>query len=287
MERKSYKSQDRVLETEWLQLHLIGMLRSALVAVLVLGIVAVLAASFVPLHKFSAEDNRVAASAVSPVLVELFTSEGCSSCPPADKLLGDLDKAGQLEGVPVIALGEHVDYWDRLGWRDRFSSHDYTDRQQKAVERLGLDSAYTPQMIVDGRIEFVGNDETALRHALSQAAKSAKSADVQLSWNADKLNVAVYETAQHAATVLLAITETNLTTNVERGENSGRVLHHAAVVRKIISLGDLKSSRLESSTAITPDVSWKTQNLKAVVFVQDKGTGAVIGAQSIPFPKRS
>ncbi len=110
----------------------------------------------------------------TPVLVELFTSEGCSSCPPADALLMKLEAGQPIDGVEIIALGEHVDYWDQLGWHDRFSSRQYTQRQNGYGNRFSLQGVYTPQMVVDGTQEFVGNDANRATRAINQAAKSAK-----------------------------------------------------------------------------------------------------------------
>jgi hypothetical protein len=111
----------------------------------------------------------------SPVIVELFTSEGCSSCPAADALLLRLVEQ-PIDGVQTIVLGEHVDYWDRLGWKDRFSSPAFTRRQEVYANRFNLDSAYTPQVVVDGRSELVGSDRTALQRAIQRAHREAHGA---------------------------------------------------------------------------------------------------------------
>src|SRR5919201_965007 len=108
------------------------------------------------------------------VLVELFTSEGCSSCPPADALLRQLDTMPPVNSVGIVVLGEHVDYWDGVGWRDRFSSRQYTDRQSNYARRFSLDSPFTPQMVVDGTQQLVGNNTGALQAALNKAASANK-----------------------------------------------------------------------------------------------------------------
>src|SRR5580698_2109853 len=110
----------------------------------------------------------------TPVLLELFTSEGCSSCPPADRLLQMLDKTQPVQGADLIVLSEHVDYWDRLGWKDRFSSAEYTDRQRQYSNVFHLESIYTPELVIDGRKECVGNDSAAARAAINDALKSPK-----------------------------------------------------------------------------------------------------------------
>ena len=101
-------------------------------------------------------------------VVELFTSEGCSSCPPADKLLADLEKRGNVNGRQILVMSEHVDYWDGLGWKDRFSSSVFTQRQTDYVRKLGLGSPYTPEVVINGQTELIGNDEAALMRGLSE-----------------------------------------------------------------------------------------------------------------------
>src|SRR5688572_1762117 len=110
----------------------------------------------------------------TPVLVELFTSEGCSSCPPADALLISFVQKQPVEGVEIIAIGEHVDYWNHIGWTDRFSSASYSQRQAAYATKFGLGSVYTPQMVVDGAAELVGSERGAALRSIAEAAKRAK-----------------------------------------------------------------------------------------------------------------
>ena len=186
----------------------------------------------------------------TPVVVELFTSEGCSSCPPADALLRALEEQAPAAGIEVIPLGFHVDYWNELGWRDRFSSHDFTQRQVKYVELMKLDGPYTPQAVVDGTFDLVGNQAGDVRQAILQRAKSAK-ANVELKSVApgDVLSVNI-DGAADGADVMLAITESNLSTKVPAGENRGRELHHTGVVRSLKRIGSVKGGSFQADTHI-------------------------------------
>ena len=227
-----------------------------------------------------------------PVVVELFTSEGCSSCPPADEVLSKLDKMQPIQGVEVIALGEHVDYWNKLGWIDPYSSADFSRRQSRYSDAFNQDSVYTPQMIVDGRDEFAGGNMERSRATIAKAAQAPK-ANVQLASSQDsnapnsravRLSVHLTNlprlTAGDTAEVLLAITENNLRSEVSRGENAGRYLRHSAVVRQLTTLGDIGGS--QNSFAAEPTVNldngWQRDNLRAVAFVQERGTRRVLGA---------
>jgi hypothetical protein len=177
-----------------------------------------LAQAIAPLHA----DER-------PTVVELFTSEGCSSCPPADALLAEL--AGRPD---VLALSFHVDYWDRLGWKDPFSSPDATRRQHGYAELLGLATVYTPQIVVDGRWQAVGSDRTEVEQALGSARHNRDDVPVALEVDHGRAQIAMGRGGDGAAATLLLIGfDRRHVTAVVRGENGGRTLSHADVVRSI------------------------------------------------------
>jgi hypothetical protein len=227
----------------------------------------------------------------TPVLVELFTSEGCSSCPPADALLSRLGRTQPVQGADVILLEEHVDYWDRLGWKDPFSSEAATERQTEYGEAFGGNQVYTPQMVVDGRAQFVGNSEGDALRAIRAAIQSAKPA-IQLSWGpGDVLAIKIEPIAQSGAQpdsqgdVYLAVAENRLHSDVKRGENAGRALEHDGVARQLMPLEKSKdfSSGFSSTIALYPANRWNRANLRAVVFVQDRRNHRVLAAATIPF----
>ena len=219
------------------------------------------------------------------VLVELFTSEGCSSCPPADALLARLDQLQPVAGVTVIPLEEHVDYWDRLGWRDPFSSAEVTARQQRYAEVLHVEGPYTPQMVIDGRREFVGNDSKQALGGLANAAHDAKtpvSVTVREK-SSDRISLAVQVNASGSAgDILLAIAETGLASDVARGENAGRNLKHSAVMRRLSAIGRLKVGEAFSAEPIVKLAKdWKTENLRVVVFIQERESGRILGTAEV------
>jgi hypothetical protein len=223
-----------------------------------------------------------AAQTKTPVLVELFTSEGCSSCPPADQLLIQLDQKQPVAGAEVIVLGEHVDYWDQLGWRDRFSSSRFTDRQALYANHFGISGPYTPQMVVNGSTEFVGNDSDKALRAIAQQGKNSKAApQIQLVRDGDRLHVIVTGADRRPQNVLCAITERDLSTRVGNGENRGRELHHTAVVRQLSKIGATRDGRFESDVPLKLSSDWRPENLRAVVFLQNGSVGEVSSAAQI------
>jgi len=217
------------------------------------------------------------------VVVELFTSEGCSSCPPADALLMRLSKA---EDVEVIPLSEHVDYWNHLGWKDPFSAQLFSARQQDYGRMFRLDSVYTPQMVVNGDVQFSGSDRLRAEQEIRKAAQ-APHASVELARSSDetvRMKIDNLPQATRSADIFLAITDTFLQTDVPNGENAGRHLLHTGVVRSLTNVAHLdakKASAYAAEAKINLHPQWRTPNVKVVVFVQDRATRKIVGATSL------
>lgn len=222
--------------------------------------------------------------AATPVIVELFTSEGCSSCPAADRLLSRLPTVfGDIEVVP---LSEHVDYWNHLGWQDRFSAPLYSMRQQDYGRIFRLESVYTPEMVVNGQAEFNGSDEARAQQEIRKAALSPR-ADLEMSMQSkDVVHLKVEHLPQGTrnADVFLVITETNLETQVGGGENGGRRLRHTGVVRSLSSVGHLdtkKAGAFSADAKLNLHADWKIENVKLVLFVQDRSNRKIVGAATL------
>jgi hypothetical protein len=221
-----------------------------------------------------------------PVLVELFTSEGCSSCPPADALLAKLDRSQPVAGAELIVLSEHVDYWNYIGWKDPYSSHIYSDRQNSYAQRFGSDRVYTPQMIVDGSTEFVGSDARSANQAITQALKAPK-IKVRLSdvsaVNANSVKGHVEIEALPASfpdqgEIYLAVAFSHAESSVSGGENAGRRLPHTAVVRKLMKIGTIAPGQsFSQDVEIKAGAGADPRNLRLIAFVQQPGTGRVLG----------
>ncbi len=202
----------------------------------------------------------------SPVLVELFTSEGCSVCPPADKLLAELDPR-------VVVLSEHVDYWDHEGWKDRYSSPQFTQRQESYVRHLGLDGAYTPEMVIDGVAEFNGSDS---RRALAEIAKAPNrpKAAIHLTRSDAGIQIAI-DSPPRTTAVYLAFAENTAVSQVAGGENKGRQLRHVAVVRSLKKIGAVKKGEPFHKLVEVPRDDTAR---RVIVFLQDADNGPVTGA---------
>jgi len=219
---------------------------------------------------------------INPVVVELFTSEGCSSCPPADRLLSGL----RGKDSHVIILEEHVDYWNHIGWKDPFSAAKFSDRQAQYANRFKLDSVYTPEMVVDGRTEFVGSDAARAETAIKGSSGQAK-AKVRLDIANDSANILVDELPEGSgdSDVVLALTEDGLQSHVSAGENSGATLVHNGVVREIKTIGHITPSSNGTFRASIPlrlSSHWRRDKMMAVVFVQGRATGKIAGAAALP-----
>lgn len=247
-----------------------------------LGVLFVIV-SFVAGQSASAADSTEAV----PILVELFTSEGCSSCPPADVLLQRMDEMQPIAGAHLIVLSEHVDYWDHDGWKDPYSSHLFTDRQSAYVGVLGLSTPYTPQMIVDGA-GVLQNNNPQQAEQVFQKAEAAQKVPVRI--NSARVegttppvlqaHIEVGENSEkQRADIYLAVALGHAESQVLRGENSGHHLTHVAVVQSLTRIG-----KLEKGKTFSQDVQVKLKpgtdpaNLRVIAFVQETGPRQVLGA---------
>ena len=233
-------------------------------------------------------NNRAADSAPStPVLVELFTSEGCSSCPPADALLEQMDALQPIPGTQLIVLSEHVDYWNHDGWTDPFSSASLTDRQSAYVRTLGLKTPFTPQFLVDGSEELQAHSNEQVVQFLQKAATAPKVPMRFASLSVDHGSPAIVRgriesdvsSERHKSDVYVAVALDHAESQVSSGENGGRHLSHVAVVTELTKVG-----KLEPGKSFGQDFRIKFKlpgpgptNLRIVAFAQESGPGKVIG----------
>ena len=209
------------------------------------------------------------------VVVELFTSEGCSSCPPADKLIETLEEQDKRQ--PVYILSYHVDYWDRLGWKDRFSDAAFTARQQHYAELLHLTSVYTPQIVVNGRNEFVGSNKAALDNALSASLKDSAKEKLSLHETISNGKIDInYETSVSSnAEIVVNLVERSAQTSVKGGENEGKLLSHVQIVRKQI-VQPLSAKTGKVSVDIPP--GYQSNQWDIIAFIQDVNDGTIVCA---------
>lgn len=222
-----------------------------------------------------------AAPSRTPVLLELFTSEGCSDCPPADRLLETFDRTQPITDADLIVLSEHVDYWNHDGWVDRFSSPQFTARQQDYCERLHVPEVYTPQLVVDGRAQLVGSNGRQAQVAIEEAAHAGKAAIGLSGFVRDGSHVSVHVEAAappRSAELYLALADASDASQVKRGENAGRSLEHVAVVRTLRRVASVKAGE-----AFAGNVSGNlpsgagASGVRAVVFLQERNSGRILG----------
>jgi len=220
-----------------------------------------------------------------PVLVELFTSEGCSSCPPADALLAQFDRQQSIPGAWAIVLSEHVTYWNDLDWKDPFSKPELTERQRRFADQLRTEGPYTPQMVVNGQWEFVGSNVAAFSKAVQEAANQER-LHPPVEIRVENLQVdgktlhATIKTGPGLGALLFAVLAADTPpAHVARGENAGKSLSHVAVVRSLVELGaPLKDYALRLSLpGDTPE------KMRLILFLQDGKTGRVMGSTEIIF----
>jgi hypothetical protein len=230
----------------------------------------------------------------SPVLVELFTSEGCSSCPPADALLGKLDGSQPISGAQVIVLSEHVDYWNHDGWKDSYSSSFFTARQGDYERRFGLNSAYTPQMVVDGAAQLNGSDARAVAGAI-ETARSHFKIPVRISSVslADPKTIRVHlevealpgDSKARKADIFVAVALDHAASHVLAGENKGRDIQHVAVVESIGKVGTVeKGKNFDRDVLVKVKATPDPANFRLIVFVQESDAGEVVGASMLSAP---
>jgi hypothetical protein len=225
----------------------------------------------------------------TPVLIELFTSEGCSDCPPADALLEKLDRSQPVRSAELVVLSEHVDYWDDIGWKDPYSSHAFSVRQADYARRFRLDAPYTPQMVVDGSMQFVGSDE---RRAIQVTENAAKVEKVRVALSSIRLEgdntLAVHvesgplasSVSSNSANILLVLADESDQSNVRRGENAGRTLRHVAVVRNLTQVGTIDNGGTFSKDVTVSTGNADQRNLRVIAIVQESGVRRVLGVGS-------
>ncbi|MGN6639394.1 MAG: DUF1223 domain-containing protein [Mucilaginibacter sp.] len=216
-------------------------------------------------------------------VIELFTSEGCSSCPPADALVAKVQK--ESSDKPVYILAYHVDYWNRMGWKDAFSDAAYSDRQRQYARWLKLGSLYTPQVIANGVKEFVGSEEATLRNAIKTDLQKPAKAELSLTnlrENRGKANLQYHvEGVTNNSSLVVTLIEKNATTKVLKGENGGRTLSHVQIVRKLQNV--LLNNHNSGDVSIELPAGFSPDGFEVIGFVQNNSNGEIMGAARSEF----
>lgn len=215
-------------------------------------------------------------------VVELFTSEGCSSCPPADALLARVQQ--EAGDKPIYLLSFHVDYWNRLGWKDAFSDADFTRRQYNYSNLLAT-QVYTPQAIVNGKVSFVGSDEASLTHALASALQSDATTQLNIRLRLQPEQTFIDYTATGTTRndqLVIAVVQKHAVSNVKRGENGGRTLAHVQIVRSLFEF-PLHADKQRSEKISLP-AGFNTQEWEVIGMIQNTTTGKITAAGRATIP---
>lgn len=210
-------------------------------------------------------------------LLELYTSEGCSSCPPADELMGKIQSEYKDQNLYVLAY--HVDYWDKQGWKDSFSKADFTKRQYDYAKFMEKDPIYTPQLIINGKIDYIASQETAVRNgiksALSKPAVAELSLEAKQLDNKISLNYSITKVSKNNNRLFIALVQKSAKSNVKRGENAHRILSHYQIVRSLSSFG--LSGNLKGIATITIPKDFNSKDFEIIGFIQDMNSGTILG----------
>jgi hypothetical protein len=238
----------------------------------------------------TSQSGEPQAASQHAVLVELFTSEGCSSCPPADDLLRKIDGKHTNDGTVLVGVSEHVTYWDHGGWKDPFDSDTITDRQKRYGERFHLDSVYTPQMVINGRVQLVGSDAKAFLQAIgnvpAEQAATVKIVSTKIEGNAVVMVVSVAgQLPKRGADLFTVVAQDETTKNVTAGENKGQTLVNAAVARTYEKAATVHTAG-ETTVRLRLSDDWKTtpeSRRHLIVWAQEPDLGPVLGVDTVAF----
>ena len=242
-----------------------------------------------PLDSHAASpDGSINASPSSVAIVELFTSEGCSSCPPADSLLRQINLKQTNAGQLIVGISEHVTYWNNLGWKDPYSSPVFTDRQSVYASRLSPEGSYTPQMVLNGRDQFVGSDGPALERALRDDARREHLVllIVSSASTSEEIDVkfAFAGNPSKPLDIIAVLADDTDRSNVLRGENSGRQLQHVSVARSMTRVATVRDGGEQSVHVSFPEgLSTGSSGHHLILFAQEPHQGAILGATTMPF----
>jgi hypothetical protein len=212
-------------------------------------------------------------------LLELYTSEGCSSCPPADELMGKIQK--EYKDYSLYVLAYHVDYWDKLGWKDTFSKADFTKRQYEYAKFLDKDPIYTPQLIINGKTDYIASQETAVRNGIKSALSKPSFVNINLetTHNDAKLSINFSVEGTSNSRLFIAVVQKSAKSNVKRGENAHRVLSHYQIVRQLQSV-DLNKAKKGTVSVHLPK-NFNKEDFEIIGFVQDMNSGAILGVKRV------